>query len=430
MRFNWGLPVAVAALGLAGVVATGCQTYDFEPVVPRAVGVETVSRDVTATVSPPNLMILLDKSDSMDRPENPSLAACKTGPDPEDICGVVGNPPCDEVSCPTRLSRLQEAIDAFLAPRSDGTYPFRVALAAYPIQGQCSPTPRTFVDFPAGDDSAGLATKAGEVNAVIQGIQARTGAENDFQDDETAGGTPTAESLRFLYSSVEDLRDTSGGRSSFVLLLTDGLPNCNSGHPLDSCQCVLADPTLCQSANLATGCLDDVNTISAVTELAGVNVRTIVVGMGAETGEGLGPATLDAMGAAGGFVRNCMTDADCGSGDSCDLSGVTGDAPGVCERKFFQAADGNALAAALTRIAETLEGNPCELTFETAPESDELIFVKVNDEIVLSEENGTVNWTFDAPSKTLTFQGEICTTIESSNAENPVPVKVSLVQAP
>lgn len=433
MRFNWGLPVAVAALGLAGAVATGCQTYDFEPVVPRAVGVETVSRDVEATVSPPNLMILLDKSDSMDRPENPSLAACKTGPNPEDICGVIGNPPCDEVSCPTRLSRLQEAIDAFLAPRPDGTYPFRVALAAYPIQGQCSPTPRTFVDFPEGDDRTVLAAKASEVNAVIQAIQARTGADNDFQDDETAGGTPTAESLRFLYSSVEELRDTSGGRNSFVLLLTDGLPNCNENHPVtpETCQCVLADPSLCfTGSGIPTGCLDDVNSISAVTELAGVNVSTIVVGMGAETGEGLGPETLDAMGAAGGFVRSCQTDADCGSGDSCDLSGVTGDEAGVCERRFFQASDGAALAAALTRIAEAIEGNPCELEFNTAPESNELIFVKVNDQIVEAESNGTVNWTFDPASKKLTFLGEICETIESSDAENPVPVKVSLVQAP
>jgi hypothetical protein len=436
MRINWGLPVAVAALGLAGAVATGCQTYDFEEVVPRAVGVETQSREVKATVSPPNLMILLDKSDSMDRPENPSLAACKTGPNPEDICGVIGNPPCDEVSCPTRLSRLQEAIDAFLAARPDGTYPFRVGLAAYPIQGQCSPTPRTFVDFPEGDDRTVLATKAGEVNAVIQGIQARTGAENDFQDDETAGGTPTAESLRFLYSSVEELRDTSGGRKSFVLLLTDGLPNCNENHPVtpETCQCVLADPSLCfTGSGIPTGCLDDVNSISAVTELAAVNVSTIVVGMGAETGEGLGPDTLDAMGEAGGFVRRCMTDADCGSGDSCDRTGVPADEAGVCERKFFQAADGAALAAALTRIAEEIEGNPCELEFETAPASNELIFVKVNDQIVLEEENGTVNWTFDpnaSPKPTLTFQGAICELIESSDEANPVPVKVSLVQAP
>src|SRR5690606_30532246 len=106
MRFNWGLPVAVATLGLVGAVAAGCQTYDFEPVHPLAVGVGTHARDVAATVSPPNLMILLDKSDSMDRPENPSLAACKYGPGENDICGLGSTvPPCDETSCPTRLSR-------------------------------------------------------------------------------------------------------------------------------------------------------------------------------------------------------------------------------------------------------------------------------------------------------------------------------------
>src|SRR5690606_36961258 len=95
---------------------------------------------------------------------------------------------------------------------------------------------------------------------------------------------------------------------------------------------------------------------------------------------------------------------------------------GVCERRFFQASDGAALAAALTRIAEAIEGNPCELEFNTAPESNELIFVKVNDQIVEAESNGTVNWTFDPASKKLTFLGEICETIESSDAENPVPV--------
>jgi hypothetical protein len=47
---------------LAVVLATGCQTYDFEPVEPLAVAQTTESRSIKARAPKPNLMLLVDTS--------------------------------------------------------------------------------------------------------------------------------------------------------------------------------------------------------------------------------------------------------------------------------------------------------------------------------------------------------------------------------
>src|SRR5690606_9288310 len=88
---------------------------------------------------------------------------------------------------------------------TDGTFPFRVGLAAYPVQGQCSPTPALFVDLPGGDEPTTMGTQANTVNDWISTLFAEDPA-GAFEDKETAGGTPTAESLRYIYDSVTELR--------------------------------------------------------------------------------------------------------------------------------------------------------------------------------------------------------------------------------
>src|SRR5947209_2728774 len=69
------LLVAFAIGATAGAVA-GCQTYDFQPVVPLAVSQTTEPHNVIAKQLKPNLMFLIDKSGSMNFPADATLAGC------------------------------------------------------------------------------------------------------------------------------------------------------------------------------------------------------------------------------------------------------------------------------------------------------------------------------------------------------------------
>src|SRR5688500_14189138 len=152
-------------------------------------------------------------------------------------------------------------------------------------------------------------------------------------------GTSTGDSLKFLggYAPLA-YPAPKFAREDFIVLLTDGLPNCNSNNAnsctSSSCRCTLTPATSCTPSSICTqGCLDKDHSAAQVTELRKKNIRTIVIGFGADTASGDGPDTLNAMAENGGFARSCPngTSAECGSGNTCDT------ATGLCGRKFYQA---------------------------------------------------------------------------------------------
>lgn len=103
------------------------------------------------------------------------------------------------------------------------------------------------------------------------------------------GGTPIAASLRAAQTELASLEG-----KSYVLLVTDGAPNCASGHNGLSCRCTGASCF----AN-ALNCLDDVAAVAAVEALAAADIGTYVIGY--DTGEWVD--VLDRMAAAGGTGR-------------------------------------------------------------------------------------------------------------------------------
>ncbi|MCP4601404.1 MAG: VWA domain-containing protein [Proteobacteria bacterium] len=89
------------------------------------------------------------------------------------------------------------------------------------------------------------------------------------------GGTPTGaalDSARTYLNSVEDELDR------FVLLATDGAPNCNSDINENSCKCTALDPEDCDITKLA--CLDDSKSYDAAFELYNSGYKTYVIGVG------------------------------------------------------------------------------------------------------------------------------------------------------
>jgi len=56
----------------------GCQTYDFEQVVPLAIAQTTQTTTVGERQLKPNMLLLVDKSGSMKTPIAPPAASCST----------------------------------------------------------------------------------------------------------------------------------------------------------------------------------------------------------------------------------------------------------------------------------------------------------------------------------------------------------------
>lgn len=383
--------VVVAALS-----AAGCMTYDFEPVEPLAVSQTTDGRNVISKQSKPNIMILLDKSGSMALPIN---SAVPNGP--------------------TRISELRSAMNTFLT--SSGNVA-RLGLFAYPTDNVCGiagAPAKLRVDMlanPADVDSE-LQAKATEVNESIQRIAA--GAAGD---DNVTGGTPTGGSLS-LVGDFPTLADKN--RQNFVLLLTDGLPNCNGANPANctdsaACRCTLSSCGTSTAAQFCTlGCLDDGGAVAAIRALSDKKIQTIVVGFGADTGTGNALTTLNAMAEAGGFARVCDSNLpNNGCSDGCEPAGR------FCNTKYYQASNGAELSAALARISDIIGmGNPCEFKLASQPSDPSFLTVRIDGQ---SLNRSDTTWRYENPN--VAILGNYCERIRNATPMAPVNVVIRIVE--
>jgi hypothetical protein len=185
----------------------------------------------------------------------------------------------------TTIRNVIAQIMADLGPRAV----FGAAVFPDPTQDLCSVgtqvMPLMLGDAPAGTYgvTVSLFTQATDVGA--------------------SGGTPTAATLTALTPILAGL---SG--KTFVILATDGGPNCDSAITCDASACTSNIEGSCPfdaGVNCCTGdpedCLDTQATVTAVNTLAQAGVPTYVVGV-----PGSGPYTgvLDQMALAGGTARS------------------------------------------------------------------------------------------------------------------------------
>ncbi|MBN9684373.1 MULTISPECIES: adventurous gliding motility lipoprotein CglB [unclassified Corallococcus] len=434
-------PLSALLAGTLGIaVMAGCQTYDFEPVDPLAIAQTTVEAVIKARRSKPDVMLLVDISGSMTLPVNKDLVVNGTR-----VCDLTQDGftftcrddyPCDTSKCPTRWSELQGAMGPFLAESGKLV---RFGLTTYPAPPPVLPPPqkpsaaqlcspaatgesvRVAIPFDKDSDEE-LQLHANSVNDSIQSIP--NGGANRPQ-----GGTPTAQSLVFTSTL---LGPPSEERDQIIILLTDGLPNCNDNNANNgsntSCRCTLEEPTQCsaeQSPYYKRGCLDKDASVLAVESLKANKISTIVIGFGAETSTGDGPSVLNEMARAGGYARTCKATVDCGAGDTCDVN------TGLCGRSFYQAGNREELAAALKTISEAIQpGEPCFTKLEPSqlPSDEKLIVVYIDGERTLA---GPDTWSLDlskpeAPG--VRFTGSACAKLEASRPEAPVSVEVRAIR--
>lgn len=409
--------LCIAVAGGLVAAAAGCQTYDFEPVQPLAVAQQTTVQTITNHLAKPDLYLLVDRSGSMRAPTDPSDPDCRQ-PD-GGTCGlradgVTMGDACDTSVCPTRWSDMQSAMHTFLS--GSGTVA-RMGLSFFPIDQVCGPSQSVDVAVnTSADDTASMQQTA---DAIDSAIATKT----------PGGGTPSNASLTFAGGA---LAATAGeDRNQFVLLLTDGLPNCNPNLDPSTCTCTASN---CAGDLNGNRCLDDNGTVNEITQLQANNgIKTIVVGFGSDTTTGDAQTVLSAMANAGGFPKSCPngTDAECGTGDTCNT------ATKVCNKPYYSATNGEELAAALAAISKKIVvGVPCEWDLGEAPSDPTLLSVLIDG---TETPPGADTWKYDAAyaqennggqvGPTILFQGALCQKIEDSTPSNPVNIQVQVVKS-
>ncbi len=418
-----------------------CQVYDFEPVTPLSLGQTSQVTKLQVTPFKPNLLLLVDKSGSMDLPLDVTNLACNTAPGGT-TCGQDKAFPCDVATCPTRWSTLSTTVTQFLTPPAAdaGSPSARFGLTFFPqppdsdVNDQCTPTLSVLAPIDAGvdDSQASLDNLANAAIAALGTVQ----SSNPQGPTGTGGGTPTGDSLKFFNSDPSAVVDPV--RDAYVLLLTDGLPNCNadlgSTVGTSACICTLEDDQDCLDARpLGIGCLDNTATVNVIQELKSVqSITTVVLGFGADTAAPAAANTLQQMALAGGFpLRLCPNkNQSCGPTNPCDLS------TGQCSKQYFEATDAESLSAALQQIYAGVGAKACVVPLTETPTNAQLISVQLNGSPVLSSPNtwlyqptGTLpaNLAPNPDGPTLQFFGDLCAEIQASSKADPVQLQILIL---
>ncbi|NRA33440.1 MAG: VWA domain-containing protein [Polyangiaceae bacterium] len=240
------------------------------------------------------------------------------------------------------------------------------------------------------------------------------------------GGTPAADALERALAYFNST--LVPGERGFVLLATDGGPNCNFEHAACAeASCTLnMDGNNC-SGNCCTGavdvCLDDVASTQAVTDLLAAGVQTFVVGI---PGSEAYIETLNAMATAGGRALPAGGPTDpvyfaVGATPVADIDAGAADAGADSGEAGSDAATPNAApptsSGDLTGLTEVLQAitsdiiTDCRLQLTAQPEDNNLVKVLTDGtELVYSNTTWTLDTTTNPP--TVLLHGDTCADIE------------------
>ena len=375
------------------LLAGSCQTYDFEVVTPTAIVQSVKKVSVSATPLKPAMMLLVDTSGSMNTEVSPKV---------------------------TRLDAMQSAMGQFLTQSGNslhlGMLPFPGAAACAP--GDITQVATRGVPLDEGnEDAARLADAALSVKTKIESLVA-------------SGGTPVAYTIQGL-ATYAPLLDKNKDR--FVVLLTDGLPNCNAANQsvATSCTCTVAQPVGTPCVVLGENqCLDDAHSAEEIAALFVRGIRTIVVGFGTDINNPQGANSLAKMARAGSFVRPCTQDSDCNAQDRCESAGVDpcGRPTRACGQSFFQASSATELSNAMQKIRDLTACPPCRQVLALRPSSPEFVSVSVNG---VATASGPQTWQYhdNATAPTVEFTGDLCQRLLSSTSAAPVDLEIRVVAA-
>jgi hypothetical protein len=188
---------------------------------------------------------------------------------------------------------------------------------------------------------------------------------NVFETTRPVGGTPTADAIR---SAVAYLKN--GARrviSRYMVLATDGAPNCNEALDELVCVCTQRDLGICRNDPVGgpTRCLDDTRTVKVIQEAAEKDrIPTFVIGLGTSD-EPAFESTLNRMAIAGGRPR----------------AGAS---------RFYGAQSATELETALSEIQSSVA--ECTYVTPSAPTDPNAITIEVNGVAVTRDTSKRNGW--------------------------------------
>ena len=257
---------------------------------------------------------------------------------------------------------------------------FGAAVYPDPATNDCAPGVEVLAPRP-GDSPAGIAGET--TKALIHATNVPA-----------IGGTPTAASLSRLTPRI-----TSFGERTFVILATDGGPNCNGAAACGIPACIpniesidgcapnggtnCCDPSLFGPLQ----CLDADPALAAVAALRDAGVPTYVVGV---PGSGPYGGLLDRLAEAGGTAR-------------------------AASPKYYRvdSDDAAAFAQALGAVAAKITAT-CDLTLSPAPEDPSEVNVYLDDAVVAQDP--VDGWKLDG--STVTLLGKTCDRVLAGDVLN------------
>jgi hypothetical protein len=198
----------VESLGILAVLCA-CQNYAFREVKPLPLAVVNEHDVIGATRGTPYLMIVQDTSDSMCEPINRD-AGLVTDRDAGGFNYCAADP------MQSKMGLTSAAMQSVLGSLDPTKNPFYLALTSFPGPALgCDVVTGPAIPF----GTRGAAVTLPQVVSWYQGIVGREG-----------GGTPTSATLAQV-ALDPTFQSLDGGEGKYLLLITDGLPNCNNMNP-------------------------------------------------------------------------------------------------------------------------------------------------------------------------------------------------------
>jgi hypothetical protein len=239
------------------------------------------------------------------------------------------------------------------------------------------------------------APTGGTINVPIEkGTESVPKILSELDNTSPGGGTPTAAALEAAYQYYTQGAGASLKGDRYVLLATDGGPNCNG---LNSCEGSTCTPNLdgqCSIDNCCDGmgtyCLDDASVIEQIEALKDAGISTFVIGI---PGTEQYAEYLDQFAVAGGVPNP--------SGDP-DYYAVS-------------AEDGVAALAQTFKDITTHLVRGCEVPLEYEAPDRNKVNVAVNCEVVPHDDGA--GWEIsEDDAKVLILKGETCDWIQEEGA--------------
>lgn len=253
-------------------------------------------------------------------------------------------------------------------------------------------------DDPDADNARCGMPSGGDLTVAVAGAEQAVPAVTMALDGATpVGSTPTAAALAraFDYFSAGPGFELPGNR--FVLLATDGGPNCNPDLTCeaDACttnldgDCPQAVENCCAGA-AGDGCLDDEATLEQVQSLRDVGITTYVVGI---------PGSSDYA-------------------DLLDELAIAGGAPTPePSPRYYRVGDSAELAQVLNAITTQLVMT-CDFQLAEQPPDPNKVNVFVDGEVVAQE--GADGWEYDRSTSpySIVLKGATCERVQTDGAQS------------